>query len=45
VATDEIRISDNLLHGQWSSLSLGKVRGKKLLFFGGGDGNCYAFEH
>ncbi len=44
VATDETRITDNLLHGQWSSLSLGKVRGKKLLFFGGGDGSCYAFE-
>jgi outer membrane protein assembly factor BamB len=44
VATDDTRITDNLLHGQWSSLSLGKVRGRKLLFFGGGDGRCYAFE-
>ncbi len=44
VATDDTRITDNLLHGQWSSLSLGKVRGKKLVFFGGGDGRCYAFE-
>jgi outer membrane protein assembly factor BamB len=44
VATDDTRITDNLLHGQWSSLSLGKVRGRKLVFFGGGDGRCYAFE-
>jgi hypothetical protein len=44
VATDDTRIADNLLHGQWSSLCLGKVGGKKLLFFGGGDGCCYAFE-
>jgi outer membrane protein assembly factor BamB len=44
VATDDTRIADNLLHGQWSSLSLGKVGGRKLLFFGGGDGCCYAFE-
>jgi outer membrane protein assembly factor BamB len=44
VATDDTRITDNLLHGQWSSLSLGKVSGRKLVFFGGGDGCCYAFE-
>jgi len=44
VATDDTRITDNLLHGQWSSLCMGKVAGRKLLFFGGGDGRCYAFE-
>ena len=44
VATDDTRIADNLLHGQWSSLSMGKVGGRKLLFFGAGDGCCYAFE-
>src|SRR5436190_559492 len=44
VATDDTHISDKLLHGQWSSLSCGKVKGRKLLFFGGGDGRCYAFE-
>ena len=43
-ATDDTHITDHLLHGQWSSLSLGKVSGRKLLFFGGGDGCCYAFE-
>jgi outer membrane protein assembly factor BamB len=44
VATDDTRITDNLLHGQWSSLSLGEVGGRKLVFFGAGDGRCYAFE-
>jgi len=44
VATDDTRITDNLLHGQWSSLSMGTVGGRKLVFFGGGDGRCYAFE-
>jgi outer membrane protein assembly factor BamB len=43
-ATDDTHITDNLLHGQWSSLSMGKVGGRKLLFFGGGDGCCYAIE-
>lgn len=44
VATDDTRITDHLLHGQWSSLCLGRVGGRKLLFFGGGDGCCYAFQ-
>jgi outer membrane protein assembly factor BamB len=43
-ATDDTRISDRLLHGQWSSPSLGQVGNRKLVFFGGGDGRCYAFE-
>jgi outer membrane protein assembly factor BamB len=45
VATDDAQhIGPNLLHGQWSSPSLGTVNGRKLVFFGGGDGCCYAFE-
>jgi len=44
VATDDTRIIDGLLHGQWSSPSLGRVGGRKLVFYGGGDGRCYAFE-
>lgn len=44
VATDEAPIMQNLLHGQWSSPSLGTVNGKRLIFYGGGDGVCYAFE-
>jgi len=45
IATDDARqIGPNLLHGQWSTPSLGVVGGRKLLFFGGGDGFCYAFD-
>jgi len=44
VATDDLKIAGTILHGQWSSISLGKVGGRKLVFFGGGDGLCYAFE-
>ncbi len=44
VATDDAPIAAHMLHGQWSSVSLGKVGGRKLVFFGGGDGLCYAFE-
>src|SRR5208282_3417884 len=44
VATDGLAIADHILHGQWSSVSLGKVAGQKLVFFGAGDGRCYAFE-
>jgi outer membrane protein assembly factor BamB len=44
VATDGLAIADRILHGEWSSVSLGKVGGRKLVFFGGGDGRCYAFE-
>ena len=44
VATDEAPIAAHMLHGQWSSVSLGKVGSRKLVFFGGGDGLCYAFQ-
>jgi outer membrane protein assembly factor BamB len=45
VATDDAKeIGARLMHGQWSSPSLAKVGGRKLIFFGGGDGCCYAFE-
>ena len=37
-------LSSRLYHCQWTSPSLGIVRGKPLLFLGGGDGVCYAFE-
>jgi outer membrane protein assembly factor BamB len=44
-ATDDAtHIGPNMLHGQWSSPSLGMVSGRQLIFFGGGDGVCYAFE-
>ena len=44
VATDDAPIMPHILHGQWSSPSAGIVDGRKLVFFGGGDGVCYAFE-
>jgi outer membrane protein assembly factor BamB len=36
-------ISARLFHAQWSSPSLGVVKGQPLVFLGGGDGVCYAF--
>ena len=44
LARDDEKIGRRLLHGQWSSPSLGVVNGKTLIFFGGGDGILYAFE-
>lgn len=44
VATDHAPIMPHILHGQWSSPSLGVVEGRKLVLYGGGDGVCYAFE-
>ena len=44
VATDDAGIGPRLLHGQWSSPSMGRVGDRALVFFGGGDGFCYAFE-
>lgn len=35
---------DAILHGQWSSPSLGRVGERTLAFFGGGDGWLYALE-
>lgn len=44
VATDDAQIGPKIFHGQWSSPSLGEVGGKTLVFYGGGDGVCYAFD-
>ncbi len=44
VATDPLAIAERILHGQWSAVALGEVAGRKLVFFGAGDGRCYAFE-
>lgn len=43
-AEDNAGIGPRIFHGQWSSPSIGTVNGKKLVFFGGGDGVCYAFD-
>jgi len=44
VAQDDEKMGTRMLHGLWSSPSLGRVNGRDLVFFGGGDGLCYAFE-
>ena len=44
LATDNERIAPNTVHANWSSPSLGAINGKDLVFFGGGNGICYAFE-
>ncbi len=41
---EDAKISTRIFHGQWSSPSTGKVNGRQLVFFGGGDGRCYAFD-
>ena len=44
VAREDEMISSRVFHGQWSSPSLGLVNEKPEVFFGGGDGVCYAFD-
>ncbi|MBL7037450.1 MAG: PQQ-binding-like beta-propeller repeat protein [Pirellulaceae bacterium] len=44
VAVDDETIGTRMLHGMWSSPSAGQVDDRTLVFFGGGDGWCYAFE-
>lgn len=41
---DDAKIGPRILHGQWSSPSTGNVNGRQLVFFGAGDGVCYAFD-
>ncbi|MGD0090063.1 MAG: PQQ-binding-like beta-propeller repeat protein [Planctomycetota bacterium] len=44
LARDEEMIAPNIPHAQWSSPALGEVHGQKLIFLGGANGICYAFE-
>jgi outer membrane protein assembly factor BamB len=41
---DDAGIGPRIFHGQWTSPSAGKVNDRWLVFFGGGDGWCYAFD-
>jgi outer membrane protein assembly factor BamB len=43
-AVDGENMGPRTVHCTWSSPSCGMVNGKGLIFFGGGDGVCYAFE-
>ena len=44
VARDDEKIGLRLFHCNWSSPSAAQVKGRTLIFFGGGDGILYAFE-
>ena len=44
VAQDGEHIGPRIFHSTWSSPSFGDIDGRRLVFFGGGDGVCYAFE-
>jgi outer membrane protein assembly factor BamB len=44
LATDTEGLGHRMWHCLWSPPSIGTVNGKKLVFFGGADGICYAFE-
>jgi outer membrane protein assembly factor BamB len=44
VATDNEGLGRTMWHCLWSPPSAGVVNGKPLVFFGGADGLCYAFE-
>jgi outer membrane protein assembly factor BamB len=44
LATDTEDLGHRMWHCLWSPPTIGTVNGKKLVFFGGGDGVCYAFE-
>ncbi len=44
LAADAEDLGHRLWHCLWSPPTIGVVNGKKLVFFGGGDGVCYAFE-
>jgi outer membrane protein assembly factor BamB len=37
-------IGQRLFHGGWSSPAFGEIGGRGRVFFGGGDGFCYAFD-
>jgi outer membrane protein assembly factor BamB len=44
LARDGAAIGNRVFHSTWSSPALGRVNGRRLVFFGGGDGVCYAFD-
>ena len=44
MAKDDAGIGPRIFHGQWSSPSTGRIGERQLIFYGGGDGVCYAFD-
>ncbi|NLI00822.1 MAG: PQQ-like beta-propeller repeat protein [Chthonomonadales bacterium] len=44
LARDGLRIGERNIHAAWSSPAYGTVGSRRMIFFGGPDGVCYAFE-
>lgn len=44
IGEDNARIGPRIFHGQWTSPSAGQLNGQWQIFFGGGDGVCYALN-
>lgn len=44
VAQDKEGMGALVYHSTWAPPALGEVNGQRLIFFGGGDGVCYAFK-
>ncbi len=44
VAVIDQALGTAIFHGDWSSPTLGRVNGRDLIVWGGGDGVCYAFD-
>ncbi len=44
VGEDDAKVGPHIFHGLWSSPSSGKVNGKELIFYGAGNGVCFAFD-
>lgn len=44
LARDAEKIAPDIFHCSWSPPSMGKINGRKLVFFAGGNGIVYAFE-
>jgi outer membrane protein assembly factor BamB len=44
LARDNFNIGSDISHGQWCSPTFGRVDGKNMIFYGGGNGVLYAVE-
>ena len=44
VAGNDPPLGDAILHGEWSSPCLARLKDRALVLFGGGDGFCYGFD-
>jgi len=44
IARDFEHIAPNIFHNTWCAPSLGEVNGRRMIFFGGGNGILYAFD-